>query len=229
LGSATHVTGHRDVSFSGAGRDLSAGVWAAFASQTVNHLVASAAGILYKVAMPNNFLLPFLIAACALVLIAVTATLLVERKPWLSRIKRKPLLTESEKAFFLRLQRALPGFHVFPQVSFAAFLTVDGRLLQQEGWAVRAKFNRKIVDYVVCTRGTLEIVALVELDDRTHSAGANRKRDEMTQAAGYRTIRFPSKQKPTEAEIAALFNQFATPVADIESERRVRTRKLVVN
>ena len=179
--------------------------------------------------MPSNLLVPFLLAACALVVIAVTATLLVERKPWLSRIKRKPLLTENEKAFFLRLQRALPGFHVFPQVSFVAFLTVDGRLLQQQGWAIRAKFNRKIVDFVVCTRGTLEIVALIELDDRTHSAGANRKRDEMTQAAGYRTFRFPSKQKPTEAEIAALFNQFETPLAGPQAERRVRIRKLVVN
>jgi very-short-patch-repair endonuclease len=187
-------------------------------------LVAAAAGFLYKAAMPNNFLLPFLLAACSLVVIAVTATVLVERKPWLSRIKRKPLLSENEKAFFLRLQRALPGFHVFPQVSFAAFLTVDGRLLQQEGWAVRAKFNRKIVDYVICTRGTLEIVALVELDDRTHSAGANRKRDEMTQAAGYRTFRFSSKQKPTEAEIGALFNQFEIPLAAGQSERRFRHR-----
>jgi very-short-patch-repair endonuclease len=191
-------------------------------------LVAAIAGILYKVTMPNNFLLPFLIAACALVVIAVTATLIAGRKPWLSRIKRKPLLTENEKAFFLRLQRALPGFHVFPQVSFAAFLAVDGRLLQREGWAVRAKFNRKIVDFVVCTRGTLEVVALVELDDRTHSAGANRKRDEMTQAAGYRTFRFPSNQKPTEAEIAALFNQFETPNANLQSDRRARIRKLVV-
>lgn len=179
--------------------------------------------------MPNTFLLPFLIAASALVVIAVTATVLIERKPWLSRIKRKPLLTENEKAFFLRLQRALPGFHVFPQVSFAAFLTVDGRLLQQEGWAVRSKFNKKIVDFVVCTRGTLEVVALIELDDRTHSASANRRRDEMTQAAGYRTFRFPSKEKPTEAEIGALFNQFDPLVAENQSDRRGRVRKLVVN
>ena len=139
------------------------------------------------------------------------------------------MLTENEKAFFLRLQRALPGFHVFPQVSFAAFLTVDGRLLQQEGWAVRSKFNKKIVDFVVCTRGTLEVVALIELDDRTHSASANRRRDEMTQAAGYRTFRFPSKEKPTEAEIGALFNQFDPLVAEKQPDRRGRIRKLVVN
>jgi hypothetical protein len=40
----------------------------------------------------------------------------------------KPLLTANEAEFFHRLQRALPGFHVFPQMSFAAFLTDDGQL-----------------------------------------------------------------------------------------------------
>jgi very-short-patch-repair endonuclease len=114
-------------------------------------------------------------------------------------------MTENEKAFFRTLQRALPGHHVFPQVSFAAFLTVDGKLTQQKRWAVRSRFDRKIADFVVCDRSTLEILAIIELDDRTHSSAADRKRDELTKAAAYQTIRFQSKQKPTEAEIAALF------------------------
>ncbi len=128
------------------------------------------------------------------------------RKPWLARIQRKPLMTENEKAFFQRLQRALPRHHIFPQVSFAAFLTDDGKLTQQNRWAVRSRFNRKIADFVVCDRNTLDIVALVELDDRTHSRNTDSRRDDLTKAAGYHTIRFQSKQKPTEAEIGALFS-----------------------
>jgi len=54
-------------------------------------------------------------------------------------------------------------------------------------------------------RGSLEVVALIELDDRTHNATADRQRDAITKTAGYQTFRFPSKQKPTEAQIAALF------------------------
>jgi Protein of unknown function (DUF2726) len=53
--------------------------------------------------------------------------LLRTRKPWLSRVRRKSLLTANESEFFHRLQRALPGFHVFAQVSFGAFLTDDGQ------------------------------------------------------------------------------------------------------
>jgi very-short-patch-repair endonuclease len=70
---------------------------------------------------------------------------------------------------------------------------------------VRNRFDRKIADFVVCDSSKLEIVAIVELDDRTHSSAKDRYRDDLTKAAGYQTIRFQSRQKPTETEIAALF------------------------
>jgi hypothetical protein len=149
---------------------------------------------------------PFILAAAALLLAALAVFLWFRsRKPWLSRIRRKPLLTANEAEFFHRLQRALPGFHVFPQISFAAFLTYDGQLSKNAQWAVRAKFDRKIADFVVCERRTLKIVAVVELDDRMHDAKADRQRNAITKAAGYQTIRYQSRQKPSEAEIAALF------------------------
>jgi very-short-patch-repair endonuclease len=149
---------------------------------------------------------PFILAAVALVLVTPAVFLLRRgRKPWLSRVRRKPLLTGNEAEFFYRLQRALPGFHVFPQVSFAAFLTDDGQLSRNAKWAVRSRFDRKIADFVICERGTLKVVALVELDDRLHDAKADRQRDVITKAAGYQTIRYQSRQKPSEAEIAALF------------------------
>jgi Protein of unknown function (DUF2726) len=146
-----------------------------------------------------------LAALAALIALTLALFLLRSRKSWLARIQRKALLTSNETEFFQRLQRALPSYHVFPQVSFAALLTDDGRLSAKARWSVRAKFDRKIADFVICERGSLKVVALIELDDRTHSSSSDRKRDAITKAAGYQTIRFQSKQKPTEAEIAALF------------------------
>jgi hypothetical protein len=149
---------------------------------------------------------PLILAAVALLLAVPAAFLLFGgRRPWLARLRRKPLLTANEAEFFHRLQRALPGFHVFPQVSFAAFLTDDGQLSRNAQWAVRAKFDRKIADFVVCERGSFKVVAVVELDDRTHDVRADRQRDAITKAAGYQTIRYESRRKPSEAEIAALF------------------------
>jgi Protein of unknown function (DUF2726) len=145
-------------------------------------------------------------AAVLLILVVVTA-LLLPRKRWLSRIRRKPLLTPNETEFFHRLQRALPAYHVFPQVPFAALLTVDSKLSRKARWSIRNRFDRKIADFVVCERDGLQVVAIIELDDRTHDAKADRERDAITNAAGYQTYRFQSKKKPSEADIAALFNQ----------------------
>ncbi len=141
----------------------------------------------------------------AILLILVVIVVLWPRKPWLSRIQSKPLLTPNETEFFHRLQRALSAYHVFPQVPFAALLTVDRKLSRKARWSIRVRFDRKIADFVVCERVSLKVIAIIELDDRTHDAKADRDRDAITKAAGYQTFRFQSKQKPSEAEIAALF------------------------
>jgi hypothetical protein len=148
---------------------------------------------------------PFMLPAAAMLLAATVVFLFLRhRRPGLARLRRKPLLTANEAEFFHRLQRALPGFQVFPQVSFAAFLTDDGTLSQKARSAIRAKFDRKIADFVICDRQTLKVLAIVELDDRTHSEQAERQRDAITKSAGYQTIRYQSRQKPSQAEIAAL-------------------------
>lgn len=149
------------------------------------------------------------VAIVALLLVAAAAVLGKARKPQVAALRPKPLLTDNEKSFFRQLEDALPGHRVFPQVAFAAFLTEDPALSRQARQALRNKFNRKFADFVVCDRDTLQIVALVELDDRTHVASADQKRDALTQAAGYKTVRFQSKQKPTAVEIASLIQQLA--------------------
>lgn len=149
---------------------------------------------------------PLNLACIAGLLILVPVIILLRNQTsWLRHIQRKPLLTPNEAEFFHRLQRALPAFQICPQVSFAAFITDDGRLSRNARWSLRARFDRKIADYVICERGSLQVVALVELDDSTHVASADRKRDALTKAAGYQTLRFQSRQKPSESEIAALF------------------------
>lgn len=92
------------------------------------------------------------IVAAALLLAAVA--FFKSRTPWIARLERKPLMTANEAEFFHRLQKALPDRHVFPQVSFAAFLTADGRLAGKARWNVRARFDRKIADFLICERDT---------------------------------------------------------------------------
>lgn len=130
---------------------------------------------------PNLLSWVLLLTAALLIATLILAWL----KPWRLRIRRKSLMTPNEAEFYRRLERALPAYRVFPQVSFAAFLTDDGTMSQRRRWSVRARFDRKIADFVVCDGKTLEIVALIELDDATHTARADRARDAMTKTAGY--------------------------------------------
>jgi hypothetical protein len=119
--------------------------------------------------LANAFLAdrPSVIALAIALLLAAALSFWHRKSSWLSHIRRKPLLTSNEAEFYRRLQRALPGHVVFPQVSFGALLTDDGRLSRNARWSVRARFDRKIADFVICDRYTLNVVALVELDDST--------------------------------------------------------------
>jgi hypothetical protein len=120
--------------------------------------------------------------------------------------KAKAVLTPNETEFYLRLKRALPRHIVLAQVSMGALIQpgISSRENNQEFFKLRATFAQKIVDYVVCD-AELNVLALVELDDKMHDKQKDAKRDAMTRAAGYTTLRFESRRKPTEAEIASYF------------------------
>lgn len=141
----------------------------------------------------------------ALALILAALALFKHWRPWRAHLRPRGILSANEKEFFYRLSRALPQYHIFPQVSFSALITVGGRLSERQRFDLRRKFGWKYADYVICEPKTLFVVAVIELDDRTHRASADRQRDATLAAAGYRTLRFQSTRKPTEAEIAALF------------------------
>ncbi len=146
-------------------------------------------------------------------LFAALAALLVlwllfgRRKPWLAQIRSKPLLTDNELEFFNRLARALPRYYIFPQVALGAIMDVNSQLPAQQRRAIRARFDRKIADFIICEPRTLKVLAIIELDDRTHDPRRDRERDAITEAAGIRTLRYSSREKPSVAEIAKTFKR----------------------
>lgn len=121
-----------------------------------------------------------------------------------SPLRAKRLLTGNETEFLGRLRRALPGHEVLPQVAMGALLEVNLPETHPEYWRLRQAFAQKIVDYVVCRPKSLEVVAVVELDDRTHDSKRDKDsaRDAMLAGVGIRTFRWDSRAKPTEREIA---------------------------
>lgn len=136
-----------------------------------------------------------------IVLIALSVLLGSPRRP---RYKVRALLTANEAEFFRRLCRAAPDLHFFPQVAMSGLIEPD---VPSKQW--RAAFGRiaqKRVDFCVCS-ADLRVLAIIELDDRTHDAKSDALRDSFTASAGIRTIRFQSKSKPSVEQLRSVLSQ----------------------
>jgi hypothetical protein len=121
-----------------------------------------------------------------------------------AKFKAKPLLTANELEFFGRLEAAVPELRFCPQVAMGALLVpAVPRSDSKAYYRLRGMFSQKIVDFVAQRRADGSIVAVIELDDRTHDPDKDGRRDEMLKSAGYRTVRWNSKSKPDAAAIRA--------------------------
>lgn len=129
----------------------------------------------------------------------------------LPNVRSKPLMTDRERAALQIIERVLPHARIYVQVSMGALLQPARGTSQRDYLSVRNRFSQKIVDFVVEDRGSGEILALVELDDRSHNAIRDVMRDRMTASAGYRTIRLPAGRLNT-ADIAARLSILQPPV-----------------
>lgn len=108
--------------------------------------------------------------------------------------RRRRLMTENEEEFFGRLVVALPDHYIFTQVAMSALLeSASGN--KETAHSDRLRIAQQRVDYVVCNK-RCEVVAVVELDDRTHARSKDQLRDARLEQAGIRTVRFQSRQKP---------------------------------
>jgi Protein of unknown function (DUF2726) len=114
--------------------------------------------------------------------------------------QRDALFTEAEQKFLSALDLAVQGrCRVFGQVRAADVLEPKARR-NAPGW--QSAFNRvqsKHFDFVLCDPGGLKIVAVIELDDSSHSQSRRQKRDrfldEACASAGLPLIHFPVKSK----------------------------------
>jgi hypothetical protein len=116
--------------------------------------------------------------------------------------KQRKLMTDNEAEFFGRLVVALPDHYIFPQVAMSALLETTSSD-KKTAHSDRLRIAQQRVDYVVCTK-SCEVVAVVELDDRTHSSAKDQLRDVRLEQGGIRTVRFQARQKPKVEAIRAM-------------------------
>lgn len=136
----------------------------------------------------------------------------------------KRFLTDRELAMLVAIERILPAQRVHAQVAMGALLQVPRRIGRKVSHADRNSFSQKIVDFVVQDRTSGAIVALIEVDDYSHNAVRDAKRDAMTARAGYTTIRIPGRTKPTLSNVrqalAPLLHPEGSPGAVAIAERQ---------
>lgn len=145
---------------------------------------------------------PLLWIAALLLAAAVLGLVLARKRPPAFRVVKRAFLTENEKEFLTRLEQAFPEHRVMAQVCMGALMAPDVRGGSAEYLSIRGRFAQKVVDFVILD-DALEVIALVELDDRTHSLEKDAARDAMTAAAGYVTLRYRSRDKPEAKAIRA--------------------------
>ena len=137
------------------------------------------------------------VLCAALVLVAVLALKAGStpaKKDGIGAYKAARLMTENEREFFARLVMALPEHYIFPQVAMGA-LIVPASTDKKLAHADRLRVAQQRVDFVVCDRAC-NVTVVIELDDRTHQAGKDQRRDERLSQGAIRTVRFQSKNKP---------------------------------
>lgn len=115
------------------------------------------------------------------------------------------IMTKTEIQFFEILKQTLNEYYIFTQVCTSAILKATSR---NHSNFLKAKntYNRTFIDFVICDEN-LEIIALIELDDKTHDNKKEKDtiRDYITAKAGYKTIRFDCRKMPNANDIKKYF------------------------
>ena len=164
--------------------------------------------------LSHNLLLPLIVLGVALPVVVVAAMAKGASGKNADDFKAKPLLTSNELEFLGRLEAAAPELRMLAQVSMGALMDPNVSSSKRKAYmAQRSRISQKVVDFVAMERSAGRVIALIELDDRTHVASKDAARDAMTASAGYRTLRFTSRAKPDAAQIrAALYPPPPPPV-----------------
>jgi hypothetical protein len=123
-------------------------------------------------------------------------------------VAARNLLTKRERFLYDLLLCMYPDHKIFVQVALSQLIDVpEGRPDRQ---SIRARFKQLVADFVLC-RPDLSIVAVIELDDRSHERADRRAADaRKTKAvadAGLKLVRVPAGTLPTSERLRELIEQ----------------------
>ncbi len=136
------------------------------------------------------------LAGSAVLGILLVLVLFLTRKP---RYRRSTIMTENEREFYGHLLAACPDCQIWPQVPILALVRPDAKEGSRAFWLAFKRISNTRVDWAIVR--DLEVLAIVELDDRSHDARKDAQRDRILKSCGYRVVRFNSSRRPDPRQI----------------------------
>jgi hypothetical protein len=151
---------------------------------------------------PQSLTILGAILALLLLLLAVRRL----RRGRLPYQRRGPLCSPAELRFLRALERAVgDSARIYAKVRLADLVEVRERASGRRFWQAFNAIACKHVDYVLCEPETLEVICVIELDDRSHQRDDRRERDEFVdnvmQASRIPMLRFPAQTRYQTAEV----------------------------
>jgi hypothetical protein len=129
------------------------------------------------------------------------------------------LLSERESEFYHNLIALYPNHQIFVQVALSQLINVDRN--HPECDSIRARYKQLVADFVLCGRD-LSVIAVIELDDRSHERAdrqdADARKNKALADAGIRLVRVPAGTLPSEDALRALIDTDAQVEEVVQEE-----------
>jgi len=126
--------------------------------------------------------------------------------------KKKALFTPAERSFYGVLKQVVAeDFEVFGQVRMADFLGINKGLEKGTRQGFFNKIKAKHVDFVLCNPDDLSVVAVIELDDKSHNRAkaieSDKFKDAAFKVAGIPLIRFKAQKSYARNDVIKVLQQ----------------------
>jgi hypothetical protein len=117
--------------------------------------------------------------------------------PW--PVAARTLLTPREQSLYQSLLSLYPDHKIFVQVALSQLIDVPE--YHPERQSIRNRFSQLVADFVLC-RSDLSVIAVIELDDRSHERrdrqAADARKTKALADADLRLVRVPAGALPSE-------------------------------
>ena len=139
--------------------------------------------------------------------------------------KHKTLFTAAERSFLGVLDNAVgEQYRILGKVRIADVITPEKGMTRQHWQNAFNKISAKHFDFVLCDKQTLSVIAVIELDDKSHKQAKVVARDQLVEEA-CRTaelplIRFEARRNYHLETVRAHIDAILTASAELENSTR---------